>query len=62
MPRGGKTGQGYNFKGPKEQMMAKRLAALKSDPEAARALMAGKAPKDYPDGTIIPQTRKKPDA
>lgn len=47
--RGQPTGQGYNFRGSKAEMMARRLAALKRDPEAARALMAGKRPKNYPD-------------
>lgn len=42
------SGQGYNGKGRKGEMMAKRLKALR-DPAAARALMAGKRPKDYPD-------------
>ncbi len=53
--KGKATGQGYNFHGPKARMMADRLAALKRDPEGARRLMAGKAPKDYPDGKIKPK-------
>ena len=39
---------GYSFGGKRAQNLRKRLAAIRNDPEAARALMAGKRPKDYP--------------
>lgn len=47
MEVGDVSGQGYNGRGRKAETMAKRLKALR-DPEAARALMAGKRPKGYP--------------
>lgn len=41
-------GQGYNFGGKRAEAMRARLKALR-DPAAARALMDGKKPKDYPE-------------
>lgn len=53
---------GYSFGGKRAQNLRKRLAAIKKDPEAARAIMAGKRPKDYPAAFNKATQAKEPKA
>lgn len=40
--------KGYSFGGKRAEHLKARLRAIKADPEGAKKLFAGKAPKNYP--------------
>lgn len=48
MKKGDPSGQRYNFRGQKAEIMARRLAFMKKHPELVRDIMDGKRVKGYP--------------